>query len=257
VPAILALRGVWARAVDPTDPLARVAAADKLVRAQLRKLVVPSIQRPDVTVAVQKLFGMAGTQGTTLTWRRSEAIKILGYDPDHFRVRVEKKVLQALAWQLAQDSLNYVPRGRSMPQAEASGDTPTITKDDLSDPSVAAHQVALSRIWSEVYALRADLITREMHRGSDEARFNEAAKQADVTLGSLLLRLDDYLDSHGETILHGESEFNARALIRLAGWSGELTDGQVRELKWRARRAGSGSGRRAWSQHEQSDDYAD
>ncbi|MHB9149809.1 MAG: hypothetical protein ACYC33_06990 [Thermoleophilia bacterium] len=244
IPAILALRGVWARSVNPGDELAGFDAADRLLRAQFKRITLPKADPAQLVLATQRLFGTSGTRGQDLTHRRLEAAQALGYDPDHFRKRIEPRIVEQLAWQLHQDSLQYVPRVRHDPPPEASGDTPSITEEDISDPERAKHQILLSRIWSEVYALRAELISRELHRGKvgQEVGFGEAQSAAELVLGNLLLHLDEYFDRYGKRILHGEAEYNADALIRLAGWSGELTEAQVRELKWeatrRARKAG-------------------
>lgn len=238
IPALLGLRGVWARAVDPSDPLARVDAADRLVKAQLKKVTLQRIRQPEqMPQAAQRLFGTAGSRGKDITDRRIDAARALGYDVDHFRVRIVPKIVAQLAWQLYQDSLQYVPRGRKNPPAEASGDTPVISEEDIANPERAQHEILLSRIWSEVYGLRAELIEREAHEGeAEDARFKEADEAAELHLGTLLNYLDDYLTRYGDKILHGEAEFKAEALIRLAGWRGELTEKQARELRFKARR---------------------
>lgn len=242
IPALLALRGVWARAVDPADPLARVDAADRLMRAQLKRIVLPNVNRSDhLSDAVQQLFGTAGTKGEDLTTRRIAAAKKLSYEEHHFRKRIEPKIVEQIAWQLHKDSLQYVPRARKYPPAEASGDTPIISEEDITDPERAQHEILLSRIWSEVYGLRAELIERETHRGETEnARFQEASEASELRLGTLLNYLDDYMTRYGDKIMHGEAEYKAEALIRLAGWRGELTEKQARELRWRARRRQEG-----------------
>ncbi|MCL4554356.1 MAG: hypothetical protein M1565_04375 [Actinobacteria bacterium] len=242
IPALLALRGVWARAVDPEDELARVDAADRLLRAQLKKISLPRMERSQLAVAVANLFGTAGSRGKDLTHRRIDAAHELGYDVDHLRKRIEPKIVEQLAWQLHQDSLQYVPRARKYPPAEASGDTPTITDEDISDPERARHEILLSRIWAEVYGLRADLIAREVHQGKadKQAVLRETSEAVELRMGVLLNYLDDYLTRYGDRILHGEAEFNAEALIRLAGWRGELSEQQARELRWKARRRANG-----------------
>jgi hypothetical protein len=238
VPALLAMRGVWARAVDPGDPLARLDAADRLLRAQLKKIDMPQLKREELPEASQRLFGTAGGKGKDLTARRADAAVLLHYDSDHFRKRIEPKIVEQLAWQLHRDSLQYVPRGRRYPPAEASGDTPVISEQDVNDPERAEHEILVSRIWSEVYGLRADLIERELQRGrAGDARFKETDESAELRLGALLTYLDDYMVRYGDKILHGEAEFKAEALIRLAGWRGDLTEKQARELRWRARMA--------------------
>jgi hypothetical protein len=67
VPSLLALRGVWARAVDPSDPLARVDAADRLVRTQLKRMSLAKLNREGLPEAALKLFGTSGTKGQDLT----------------------------------------------------------------------------------------------------------------------------------------------------------------------------------------------
>lgn len=211
-------------------------ALDKLLRRLLKK--IPG--EPKRGAAAEALFGVRGTAGQTLTARRGEAAALLGYDPDHFRKRIEPRIVADLAWLLEQDALQYRPRGRKQPPAEASGDTPVIEGDDLTDPERAEHEVLLSRIWSDVYGLRAELIERERFRGVEgaEAQFEEAAAGALWYLARLLTQLDRYLERYGERILHGEAEFNAEGLIRLAGWSGEVTEEQARELRYRLKRVG-------------------
>lgn len=237
IPALLSMRGVWARAVDPTDLLARYDAADRLVRRKLKLVAVAKIDRPEMPEAAQQLFGMAGSRGKDLTKRREDACATAGYEFDHFRKRIEPKIVDQLAWLLHQDSLQYVPRARKHPPPEASGDTPIIEEEDLADPERAEHEILLSWIWSEVYALRAGLIEREVWRGKGYAdRVDAAQAEAELHLGRLLNWLDDYLAKYGERILHGEAEFNAEALVRLAGWTGELTEKEARDLRWRARR---------------------
>jgi hypothetical protein len=98
----------------------------------------------------------------------------------------------------------------------------------------------LSRIWSEVYGLRAELIAREATRDDPErkAEFAEAHANSLWYLARLLGRLDSYLEKYGRTILHGAAEYDAQALIRLAGWSGELTKEDARDLRFALARAG-------------------
>lgn len=229
------LRGVSARAVIPDDCTARVDALDKLLRRMLKKL--PG--EPKRLAAAEGLFGARGTTGQTLTARRGKAAALLGYDPDHFRKRIEPAIVADVQWLLEQDALQYRPRGRLQPPAEASGDTPVIASDDLSDPERAQHEVLLSRIWSDVYGLRAELIERAtLSTVVGPGASAEAAVGALWFLARLLTNLDCYLDQYGERILHGDAEYNAESLVRLAGWSGELTEAQGRKLRYHLKRVG-------------------
>ena len=103
---LLRLRGVVARSIDQSDRLNRVKALDQLIR----KLLV-YYPDDDLGEAARILFGLApGSRGNNLTTRRMKAAKEAGYESDHFRKHIEKKILETMAWLLHQDSQNYIPR---------------------------------------------------------------------------------------------------------------------------------------------------
>lgn len=223
---LLGLRGVVARSVDRDARLSRVKALDGL----LKKLLV---YYPDdvLSEAARVLFGVTpGTRGTTLTERREQAARETGYEADHFRKRIEPKILRQLAWQLHQDSQNYVPRGRETPPPlEASGDTPTVTLGDVSAKDKSEHEEALSRLWSHVYGLRAEILRVERLKAwpYDETEpllstrmLGEALDARDAEVAAVKAQIQAYIDRYGESISHGEGEFSASALLRLAGWTG-------------------------------------
>src|SRR6202012_5190281 len=99
------LNGVTARSVKPDDELARVDALDRLLRMELRRFALVD-QRP----AAALIFGVGTSRGTNLTARRSAAASAVEYSLDHFRRRIEPKLIEQLAWQLHRDSLQYVQR---------------------------------------------------------------------------------------------------------------------------------------------------
>ncbi len=155
---VLALRGVVARSIDPSDRLSRVKALDLLIKSLL-------VHYPDDELgeAARVIFGLAsGSRGKNLTARRAQAASETNYEADHFRKHVERKILTMLAWQLHQDSQNYIPRSRATPPPlESSGDTPVITQGDISSKEAAEHEELLSRLWAHVYALRAEILRVE------------------------------------------------------------------------------------------------
>lgn len=227
---LLDLRGVVARAVDPTDRLNRVKALDGLLKTALASYPDDALGEP-----ARILFGLAsGSRGANLTQRRETAAAVANYEMDHFRKRVEPRILEQLAWLLHQDAQNYIPRERetpglgTAPPIEASGDTPTITVGDLLTKEASEHQEALSRLWAHVYNLRANILRVERLKvwpvaETEPERSAEALALAierrDKEVRIVRMLVEQYIDKYGEMIEHGGSEFSARALLRLAGWS--------------------------------------
>ncbi|MBU2601881.1 MAG: hypothetical protein KKA32_06905 [Actinobacteria bacterium] len=225
---LLGLRGVVARSVDPSDRLNRVKALDGLIRNQL-------VYYPDdeLSEAARVLFGLApGSRGKNLTARRFQAASETGYETDHFRKHIEPKILKMLAWQLHQDSQNYIPRSRAVPPPlESSGDTPVITKGDVSSKEAAEHEELLSRLWAHVYALRAEILRVERLKGwpydatepsLSEKMLEEAVAVRDSEVREVKVLVQRYIDTYGQGITHGEAEFNAEGLLRLAGWNRDI-----------------------------------
>ena len=222
---LLGLRGVVARAIDRDERLSRVKSLDGL----LRKLLA---YYPDdvLSEAARVLFGLTpGTRGKSLTERREQAARETGYEADHFRKRIEPKIVKQLAWQLHQDSQNYIPRSRETPPPlEISGDTPYISVGDVSAKDKAEHEEALSRLWAHVYALRAEILKVERLKRwpydetepiMSEQKLKEALAARDQEVDAVKNLVQSYIDRYGESIVHGEGEFNAQALLRLAGWA--------------------------------------
>lgn len=225
--ALLELRGVRARAIDASRFLSRVKALNGLLHGLLTDLGEGEEAR-----ALRCLFAVhAEDRGTTLTHRRRRAAGILGYNDTHFRKHIEPRLLRDVAWLLHEDSQTYTPRTEYAPEpTEISGDTPALTPADVN-----AQEELVSRIWALVYELRAELIRKARLEGAENAdpsEIEEAAVMALWLVARLLTRIHDYLDRYGERILHGEAEFNAEGLIRLAGWSYELSSDEATRLRY-------------------------
>lgn len=223
---LLGLRGVYARAIDPRERTSRLTALDGLLRSQL-------VHYPDdhLGEAARVLFGLTpGTRGTTLTSHREQAAREAGYDPDHLRKHIEPRIVRQLAWQLHQDSQNYIPRNRNAPpRLEPSGDTPVITTGDVSSKEKSEHEELLSRLSAHVYALRAEILRVERLKAwpydetepkLSQEHLEKAIAARSRQIGYVCRYVEQYLEAYGTAILHGEGEFNAEALLRLAGWSG-------------------------------------
>jgi len=226
---LLQLRGVRARAIDPADFLSRVKALNALLQSLLLAL-----GDTEEAQALQILLAVRGAdRGTTLTARRSRASNVgeWQYDDTHFRRNVEPRLIRNLAWFLYEDSLNYTPRTRhAPPETEVSGDTPSLTPADINE-----QEELVSRIWALVYELRAELIRTarlESIENADASELENAQCSSLWLVARLLSRIHDYLERYGDCILHGDSEFHAEGLIRLAGWSHELTPERARRLRY-------------------------
>lgn len=216
---LLALRGVWARSIDPDDRLYRVRGLDRL----LRELLVDYPDDEGLALAARILFAVEpGSRGSTLTQRRERVAREVGYDVDHVRKAIQPKVVEQLAWMIHLDSQTYTPRGRGVPPPIAiSGDTPQIASEDLQTEERLEHEVARSQLWALVYALRADVLTVERFKrypppeGAVEmlAKARERRDALDTELGSWI---EAYIERWGARIGHGEAGFDARRLKRLA-----------------------------------------
>jgi hypothetical protein len=233
---LLELRGVHARAIDPSSYLSLVKTLNEL----LRRLLI-DLGEGEEARALQILFAVhAEDRGTTLTTRRSRAASVLGYNATHFRKNVEPRLLRDLAWFLHEDSQTYTPRSRKAPpKIEISGDTPALTPADINE-----HEELVSRIWALVYELRAELIRKARLEAEGDPAKDVKIEEVSATslwlVARLLTRVHEYLDRYGERILHGEAEFNAEGLIRLAGWSYELSPEEAVRLRYLLAKTGEG-----------------
>jgi hypothetical protein len=220
---LLQLRGVRARAIDHTDYLSRVKALNALLQSLLLGL-----GDSEEAQALQILFAARGAErGTTLTERRSRAAKVgdWDYDDTHFRKHIEPRLVRDLAWFLHEDSQNYTPRTQYAPApTEISGDTPALTAADVNE-----QEELVSRIWAVVYELRAELI----HRALVEEAVGppQTAPAIPWLVARLLTHIHRYLEQYGQRIMHGDAEFRAEGLIRLAGWTSEVTPHEATTLR--------------------------
>jgi hypothetical protein len=208
------LRSVFARAVVPSERRSRVTALNELLPR-----LIAAMADSRYRAAEQILFGLApGTRGTLLSSRRRQVAKLLDYSEDHVRSRIESEMLEAVATALQDDLLRYRSRVKRAAEAlEPTGDTPHLGPEHLTH-----EEELVSRIWQHVYGLRAELIA---HARLSEAEgyaaqaedHRQAATNQEKGLKALLA---EYTDTYGQSLIrHGDAEFSAAALERLAGWS--------------------------------------
>lgn len=212
--ALVDLFGVVARSVHPDERVSRADAFNALV-PRLIESIEPDFDR----AAARILFGIEpGTAGTTLTARRARAARVGDYDPDHFRKRLEPKIIREVAVRLHKDSLRYKSRARRAPAAlEPTGESPKLTEDDLT-----AQEEHVSRIWAELYALRAELIAagRKSADPAYAAQVEEHRQAARAHEGRLQELIRQYVDTYGDRLIrHGDNEYDAAGLRRLLDWS--------------------------------------
>lgn len=206
------LRSVVARSIDPYDRASRV---DALNRLLVRFILELDEDRGSPALAV--LFSLAkGARGTTLQVRRDRVAGILNYEVTHLRKRIEPDLIEELGSAMYADLLRYKRRVRRAPTSEEpTGDTPSITAHDLT------HQEELvSRIWSHVYALRAELIAvgRMEHDPDYMSQAEDHRKEATIARASVDALVREYVATYGEAFLrHGEAEYSVAALRRLMG----------------------------------------
>lgn len=221
---LLGLRGVVARSINPADRLGRVKALDELLARLLDHFPDDNLRD-----SARILFAaVPGYRGSTLTDRRSAAASSAKREVDHFRKRIEPEIVRAIAWQLHRDSQNYIPRGRAVPPPlESSGDSPTIRVGDVANKEAAEHAELLSRLWAHVYSLRAEILRVERLKTwphdpteptTSERVLAEAITARDHEVEAVKVLIATYTERYGQRIAQGDAEFNADALLRLAGW---------------------------------------
>jgi hypothetical protein len=222
---LLKLQGVIARSVKPDDSLSRLDALNKLLKQLIRKWPKEKERQ-----ALSALLGIEkGYAGRTLTDRRERAAQQLSYDPTHFRRRIEPKLLEDLSAVVWQDHLRYTPRTKYAPPiTEASGDTPVLGPGDYNE-----QEELVSRIWSEVYALRAEIIAggRIKRDQSTHEQLPEARAKILWRTAKLLKYIEDYLQRYGDRIIQGETEWQVEGLIRLAGWKGDISESDRNRMR--------------------------
>jgi hypothetical protein len=219
---LLALPGVTARAAGP-DWINRVAAFNTLLRQ-----LIDRIPEPQTSLATAMLFGIwTGTTGTTLTERREAAATALSVHPDHFRKHIEPRVLAQLAQALAVDSERMTSTRVAPPQLLPMTRPPAPLPADMFAWEAVEHEEQLSRLWSAVYALRAELLACErmasMDQGSSE--HIDAAEAALWRYGQLHVAIRAYRRAYGVRLLHGD--IAPDNLVGMAGWTPALNPAEI------------------------------
>jgi hypothetical protein len=219
---LLDLRGIVARAVDPADEASRTAALDGTLRGLLARF-------PDTRYAsaARALFGLPPAEpGQNLTIRRERAAAEAGHEVHHFRKRVEPKLIEKIAWELLADADRFTRLPMIAPRlAPVTGRQPV-----QADPfawEVAEHEEQLSRLWSAIYAARAELLAVErlISLRADRMDIPRTAVTAAWRWAAARAEAISYT-----TAFAPELQASVDELVALAGWTPALTQAQVSRL---------------------------
>jgi hypothetical protein len=161
-----------------------------------------------------------------MTVRRDAAAAACAREAHHFRKHLEPRILAQLAQALAADSDRLLAVQASAPALlPAAG--PAVLPAEVFAWEVAEHAEYLSRLWAQVYALRAELLACQRLASMDPhgADLPAAAERALWATGRLHVAVAGYRLAYGELLLHGQVAPDA--LVGLAGWTPALSAGEV------------------------------
>ncbi|SEP53635.1 hypothetical protein SAMN04489732_12960 [Amycolatopsis saalfeldensis] len=219
-PVLLDLRGIIARAVDPADETSRTAALDGTLRGLLARF-------PDTRYApaARALFGLPpATPGQTLTVRRDLAAEQAGHEVHHFRKRVEPRLIEKIAWELLADADRFTRSRMIAPRLAPAAERQPVQADPFAW-EVAEHEEHLCRLWSAIYAARAELLAVERLISLD-------ADQIDI-LHTAVTAAWRWAVARAEAIGYTTAfapDLEPDGLIALPGWIPTLTEAQASRL---------------------------
>jgi hypothetical protein len=203
------MRNVVARADHPDDFFSRIDAFNQLIAKLLGEM-----DDQELGQAARILFGLAdGTQGTNLTARRRKCAEVLEYDYDHFRKRVEPRILRKVSEAFYRDLLRYRSRTKTWATAyETSRPTPSLTDADINP-----EEELVCRIWQHLYEIRAERIACQL------AESEENAERHRVTADRIAKQLEAlsvlYVDTYARQFIpNGTLDYTIEGLEKLVVW---------------------------------------
>lgn len=221
-PVLLDLRGVVARAVDPADAASCTAALNGTLRGLLARF-------PDTRYAraARALFGLLPAEpGLNLTARRDLAAEQAGHEVHHFRKRVEPKLIEKIAWELLADADRFTRTPMIAPRLAVI----TVHEPVPADPfawEVTEHEEQLARLWSALYAARAELLAVERLVSLRANRIDlvHAAVTAAWRWAAARAEAIGYTTDYAP-----DGDTSIDDLLALAGWTPELAEAQASRL---------------------------
>jgi hypothetical protein len=221
-PVLLDLRGILARAVDPADKASRTAALNGTLRGLLARF-----GDTRYASAARALFGLPPAEpGQNLTVRRELAAAQAGHEAHHFRKRVEPKLIERIAWELLADADRFTRSPMIAPRlAPVTGRQPV-----PADPfawEVAEHEEQLTRLWSAIYAARAELLAVErlISLHADRLDIITTAVTAAWRWAAARAEATSYTTAFAQDV-----ETSPDELVAVAGWTPTLTPPQASRL---------------------------
>jgi hypothetical protein len=217
---LLDLRGIVARAVDPADEASRTAALDGTLRGLLARF-------PDARYApaARALFGLPPAEpGQNLTVRRDLAAEQAGHEVHHFRKRVEPKLIEKIAWELLADADRFTRSPMIAPRLAPVTERQRVQADPFAW-EVAEHEEHLGRLWSAIYAARAELLAVERLISLDADRIDIGHQAVTAAWRWAVARAE----AIGYTTAFAP-DLEPDRLIALAGWVPALTEAQASRL---------------------------
>lgn len=222
-PVLLELRGITARAVDPADPASRTAALDGTLRGLLARF-------PDAryAAAARALFGLPPAEpGQNLTVRRDLAARQAGYEVHHFRKRVEPKLIQKVAWELLADADRFTRLPMIAPRLAPAASRQPVQADPFAW-EVAEHEEHLCRLWSAIYAARAELLAVERLISLDADRIDIGHQAVTAAWRWAAARAEAI--GYTAAFAPDLAKTSAADLVALTGWTPALTEAQASRL---------------------------
>jgi hypothetical protein len=173
------------------------------------------------------LFGLPPAEpGQNLTVRRELAAAQAGHEAHHFRKRVEPKLIERIAWELLADADRFTRSPMIAPRlAPVTGRQPV-----PADPfawEVAEHEEQLTRLWSAIYAARAELLAVErlISLHADRLDIITTAVTAAWRWAAARAEATSYTTAFAQDV-----ETSPDELVAVAGWTPTLTPPQASRL---------------------------
>jgi hypothetical protein len=177
--------------------------------------------------AARALFGLPPAEpGMNLTVRRNLAAEQAGHEVHHFRKRVEPKLIERIAWELIADAERFARLPMIAPRLAPIAARQPVPADPFAW-EVTEHEEQLMRLWSALYAARAELLAVErlISLEADRIDLIHAAVTAAWRWAAARAEAISYTTAYAN-----EDETSVDELLALVGWTPALTEAETSRL---------------------------